>query len=288
MSAHAKSRKSAAAIISCHEMEPKVKYIAYRNLTFAAGISHHRSNFEAMAKEAAIADRVLIAPEFKLAAHHNHGRALVTNLSEYYDLENVFVDDRHVRIEREFRAAGESLCQVKANVRIELLQHAVVSKEMKNVQLARIPLQSIYPTFRSLKSRMTIHPKLLGAAQEALAKVPTDTVWIHVRRGDLTWKTGRATSPHGIDQLLRTKFPQTTCLYIATNERSLSHFEPLRQRYTVMMARDLALPPEITQNNYMLYLVEHALGELLQTRVSTFRVPGGKYHASLTEQWGWQ
>ena len=57
------------------------------------GISHHISNYKAIIKYCYENKLKLIKPIFTLTGHHNNGKEIISDLSMYYDLDNILVND---------------------------------------------------------------------------------------------------------------------------------------------------------------------------------------------------
>src|SRR5262245_880543 len=244
-------------------------YLTYKNFSVWVGISHQRSNLFAMLKEAWLTKRTLVLPTFGLAAHHNYGRALSTQLGEYFDFETARVNGERVRVRYQLPEAElPSICLGPSESALGLSDPLVI-RDVHKVGLVRLPLEEIYPGFKQLGASIQIHGELAEMAKATASYVSHDSVWIHVRRGDLLHKTESATSPENIERVVSEVAPSATTIYIATNEPVWDHFGPLSRRYRLMKSDDIPAFRELGRHdNYKLFLVEQAFAELFPVRIS--------------------
>lgn len=268
-------------------MDSSARFLTYRNFRVSEGISHQRSNLLAMAKEAAIAQRILLLPEFRLSAKHNRGRAVRTKLGEYFDLDALTVDGKPVQTAL---TVPDSLnLTVAASCPVPGRPETTVVKDIRGISLLRTCLERIYPEFTQLSANVPASRELEAMAQRVVEKLPAGTVWIHARRGDLLHKTSFATSPENIHSVIQQRFSDAKAVYLATNELDLSVFQPLNRHYHV--ATYLTFPELVDLwrlDNYRLFLVEQTIGRMCPWRISTFKTTGAYFHASLCHISGWQ
>ena len=62
--------------------------------TIEAGLSHQKSNLDTLIKYCYKNNLNLVKPIFNLAGFHNNGNSLKSDLSKYYDLNNILVNDK--------------------------------------------------------------------------------------------------------------------------------------------------------------------------------------------------
>lgn len=266
-----------------------MRYIAYKNLAVSAGISHQKSNLFAMMKEAWITNRILLLPKFRLAAHHNCGRSVTTQLTEYFDMGSGRVNGEAIVIQSALsERISDSVCIGRRESALQK-QERIVTRDVRGEGLVRYSLEKLYKGFGDREVSIGIHPELVATAKQASELAAANAVWVHVRRGDLLHKTAKATSAENIEHVVRRCAPEAKVVYIATNERSREHFLPLARSFKLVMAGDIPDFVELgRQDNYKLFLVEQAFGRLFSTRVSTFTTGCGNYHGALSGAKGWQ
>jgi len=63
-----------------------------------AGLTHLTSNLNAIIKEAYFNNETLIIPMFNLAGKHNNGNIIKSNLSKYYDYNNLTVNNKKFEV----------------------------------------------------------------------------------------------------------------------------------------------------------------------------------------------
>ena len=264
--------------------------LTYTGLKVSAGISHQKSNLTAMIREASLSGRELLVPHFHLAASHNDGRALVSQLDEYFDFNRTQAAGQPFRLHTSVPA--NTAKDARSVARHESLMgrtEEVIAKEMKGVSLVRKPLEPIYKGFGSLPVEIPTHPAIVRIAQSAAARIPGDAAWVHVRRGDRLERTAAATSPENIRRVIEAVSPGTRTIYLATNERDPGVFRPLESHYQVLYPEDFEAFRELrAEDNYRLFLAEQSFGSWFPIRISTFKVPGSYFHGSLCGIAGWQ
>ena len=78
---------------------------------------------------------------------------------------------------------------------------------------------------------------ILAVREKAKAHNPSNAQGeydsIHVRRGDFQYKKTRV-EPEDIYKMTKRQLPEGTTLYIATDERDKSFFDPLKEHYHVL------------------------------------------------------
>jgi len=116
---------------------------------------------------------------------------------------------------------------------------------------------------------------------------------MHIRRGDFQYKQTRIAAPE-IYNNIHDVLKENTTLFIATDEKQISFFQPLMDHYNVFFLKDfLHLVPDLNKNYYGM------LDQLIASRGQTFigayfstftgyinRMRG--YHAQKEKAHGWK
>jgi len=230
------------------------------------GISHHISNYKAIIKYCYENKLKLIKPIFTLTGHHNNGKDIVSDLSMYYDLDNILVNDH------------------KFTVYDELTVNIITRKYLGGL------LRMIAP-FNTIKNEYSVsipyNPSIIDVATEIVRKIGNKFMCIHVRRGDrITSKQiDIDTQPPNILSIIK-KYNLAT-VYIMTNK--INELSELRNNkdYKIYFFDDFE-ELKCIKDNYYLFAIENVIMNLADIRCSTFNVPDNKYHCYLTNIAGWQ
>lgn len=267
------------------------RYIGYAHLSVSAGVSHHLANLMSMLKEAHILHRTLIVPTFHLAAHHNGGRSIQCKMEQYFDYNSITVNNNHV--DTCLDAQNLDCTSVfDYSTPLHNIEINVVVRSMKNLPahgLVDRMISKQYATWQTIRCQVPVNPKLSAIAQHLAKGIPSNSAYIHVRRGDRLATTRACTDPNNIKTVLRNQFPYVENIYIATNEENLLHFESLVDSYNLYMYpcfSEMVALKEV--DNYLLFLVEREIAQYFPVRISTFATDGSFYHASLSNLPGWQ
>jgi hypothetical protein len=254
-------------------------YLSYGQIPGAFGISHQKSNLQAMAREAWLCNRVLVPPKFRLSANHNFGREILADLGDYYDFDTISVEGHPIRVDV---SIPQNLPKVVLGSGVNLVDRSSpwIHKRVARVKLLRLRLHATYRVGfnKGEMARVSIRPDLKLIAKTLRERLPDDVVWVHVRRGDSLRRTRAHTTSSHISKTLQAVVPTRRNVYLATNETNQEHFAELRSQYMVFSIAEF---PELVQirtyDNYKVYLIEEAIGELCDSRISTFRTESPYY-----------
>lgn len=241
-------------------------YLNIDLLSIPAGISHHMSNYAAMIKYCYENKIKLIKPRFKLTAAHNNGKEIISDLSMYYDLDNILVN----------------------NEKFTLYSEPNIVSKMYSPPGGLLRLSA---PFNCIKNNYDIsfpyNKTIIQLANDIVKKIGTEFMCIHVRRGDriTTKQIDIDTQPPNI--LNKIKENNASTVYIMTNK--INELKALRnnKEHKIYFFDDFEELKAI-KDNYYLFSIENAIMDLASIRCSTFNAPQKKYHCYLTSAVGWQ
>jgi len=211
----------------------------------------------------------LVKPVFRLEASHNNGKEIQSDLSKYYDLDNITVNNEKFLL-----------------YDVSTVNTYTLSKKYSRSQLLRL----IEP-FNTIKNNYPVcipyKPSLIQIANDIVKKIGTEFMCIHVRRGDriTTKQIDIDTQPQNI--LNKIKENNASTVYIMTNK--INELNALRNNmdHKIYFFDDFEELKAIT-DNYYLFSIENIIMDLASIRCSTFNSPNKKYHCHLTIACGWQ
>lgn len=232
------------------------------------GISHHITNYKTIIKYCYETKLKLIKPLFTLTGHHNNGKQIISDLSIYYDLDNILVN----------------------NETFTVYDESTLNEKIVTRKYSAALLKTIAP-FNSLKNEYSVcipyKPSIIQVADKIVRKIGSAFMCIHVRRGDriTTKQIDIDTQPPNILSILKKYNPST--VYIMTNK--IHELSELRNNkdYTIYFFDDFEELKSI-RDNYYLFSIENVIMNLADIKCSTFNVPGTKYDCYLTNTAGWQ
>jgi hypothetical protein len=120
---------------------------------------------------------------------------------------------------------------------------------------------------------------------------------IHVRRRDmldmvdLYPNLDQDTQPDNIRATISHVMPRGSKIYILTNERDKTYFNPLKNDYDVLQYFDFPELRELVEceqpDNFLLFEIEKLIFESAKTKIYTFTHPEGGDRISLSKHLGW-
>ena len=234
--------------------------------SICVGISHHMSNYAAMIKYCYENKLKLIKPVFRLTGSHNNGKEIISDLSIYYDLDNILINNEKFTIYSESNIASK-----KYSLSGSLLRLMAPFNSIKNNYDIQFPY-----------NKTVIH-----IANDIVKKIGTEFMCIHVRRGDriTTKQIDIDTQPQNI--LNKIKENNASTVYIMTNK--INELKDLRnnKEHTIYFFDNFEELKAI-KDNYYLFSIENAIMDLASIKCSTFYTPTTKYNCHLTNNFGWQ
>ena len=260
------------------------RLLVYIDEDTRAGLDHQASNLRAMIAEAHSLGRRAIAPSLPLLPAHNFGVLLQSSLEKYFNLRSVAVEDQPSDVlmldDQMHGSWPEPIFRIGRD-------HAVTGEENRRYRtivrsMAGCPdgLWRLAPgLWPEAGSRVFLPPsdEVIEMA-DALSSELGSYTSLHLRRGD---KLGRFQGLHRCtrsDYILRIldrlHVKPGSTVYLATNERDESFFDPISRKFDLRTFRDFptlaALVEQHPPDNFMLYAVEKQIFRRGRLRIATF------------------
>lgn len=234
----------------------------------SAGLTHQQANFTQIIRYCYHNNYKLIKPIFTLTGNHNNNNTLKTDLSEYYNLDGITVNDELFR-----------------------LYDDDFEKETINY-VPKIESDGLLPTpFSNLSGSVNIPYKkdIIDIAKKISSKLG-DYMCIHVRRGDRITNNqiDIDTQSENIIKVINNYKPNS--IYIMTNK--INELKSLSNIKNIYFYTHFSFLEKIS-DNYYLFCIENNIMEFAKIRCSTFNVKlenenANYYHCYLTNHSGWQ
>jgi hypothetical protein len=249
------------------------KYVKYK-LNISAGLSHQTSNLNAIIKEAFFNNQILILPNFKLIGIHNNGKDISSNLSKYYDYNNIKINNNKYKV--------------------ILDDHNIDNKEIKTItihnQLANADT-NIKHSEKKLNIKIPYNKSIIEIANNISYKLGK-YICIHIRRGDMLSLKQNLDKDTSVDNILsklnkfKTKFDN---IYIMTNEKNLKMYNKINIEFPnkIFFYKDFEKLVNI-EDNYYLFCIEKNIINNANIKISTFKTKGIEYDDYLSDLFGWQ
>ena len=291
----------------------KVRFLRYDAPVVFAGLEHHVTNLRCLVREAHASGRLAVLPPLTLHPKHNFGHARDWRWQDYYDLDaSTLVDAAGreyplpiapaapalsgkrpgsaaplgVRPGERFPTNGDAYPLVVRTFRQQIFKNEVPQECQPPLELRLRPAELVL----RLAEKAARH--LASLAQDAA----DGYVGVHVRRGDRLAEREFApalTEPPHIEAVLtRIAVRRDEVLFVASDERDPSFFEPLRTRYRLFRCTDFpylkALVSGDDPDNYLLYQVEREILSRGRLWIETLPGRGPHAHASLVDAKDWR
>jgi hypothetical protein len=272
------------------------------------GINHLRFALELLLREAAALGRTPLLFEPRFDPRHNLGHDLRTSWRRYLDLDAIEVVNR---------ASGESAL-VKAVCaadvpRVDQLStawferdHTITADENQcfDVLVRRNRTGLHVPPVHDGPAGLPDYTVQLPAsalvhslAQAVKAELGANYCAMHVRRDDMLAMKEQYpnldtdTRPDNIIKVLRANLAPASRVYVMTNERDTTFFDPLRAEYELHQYFDFPALRTLIEceepDNFLLFEVEKQLFEHAPVKVHTFAHPKGAPRIALSTDTGW-
>jgi hypothetical protein len=253
----------------------KKMYIKIYLDSISAGLSHQKSNLSRLIRYCFDNNLKLIKPIFNLSGIHNNGISLRSDLSEYFDLDNIKVNGKQFVLFDDDKN-NSTTTNVIENRYYEhgLLRNDDIFSNVSNANVSIPYVKEVYEI-----------------AQRVIRTIKDNYICIHVRRGDKITNNiiDVDTQPPNIKNIISKSDMKT--VYIMTNRKNelkniMSLCSP--EEYDIYFYTDFKDLKNI-DNNYLLFCVENVIMDMAPIRCSTFNTPRKKYYQYyLTDSPGWQ
>ena len=238
------------------------------------GLSHLTGNLKCLLNYCYNKNYVLVVPYFHLSARHNHGKAIQSNFTKYYDYSKLKINDTHYPIALELPTNAEN---VITSPFIQLPRSGLVKQ-----------VTYFKESLTSLNIDLPYTKNIYAIASSISNEIGTPYTCIHVRRGDRirTEKQNKETSVENIKKkIIENNLKK---VYIMTNEK-ISFFDELRNIpglfiYFYTDFEDL----KHIQDNYYLFCIEKVICQNATIRISTFKTNNTYYNDYLSDTKGFQ
>jgi len=234
-----------------------------------AGLNHQRSNLISILRYCYKHNLKLIKPIFRLYKLHNNGIEIKSDLSSYFDLDHILVNNKIVILYDS--SPNQSFTISKKKYKYGLLCNDPLFIENEN-----IPVSIPY------------HNTIKKIAEKIVQSFDNNFMCVHIRRGDriTSNQMNVDTSPDHILSIIK-KQSITKQIYIMTNKIDEVVSLQDNKDYTIYFYKDFPVLTAITDNFY-LYCVENVIMELATVRCSTFNTGNTLfYQYYLTDTTGW-
>jgi hypothetical protein len=271
------------------------------------GINHLREALNWLVRESISLNRtpLVFTPHFD--SHHNFDIEINATWDKYINLNNLQISKRSQDTTISIQAVMEKdipnlndlstlwverdhILTDKENEEFDLIvRHNRTGLEIDRVHngIRGIPEYSVsfMPSNRVLDAYNQISDKLQNYCA------------IHVRRGDMldmvdTYPNlDQDTQPDNIRATISQVMPIISKIYILTNERDKTYFNPLKNDYEIFQYFDFPELRELVEceqpDNFLLFEIEKLIFEGAKTKIYTFTHPEGGTRISLSKQLGW-
>jgi hypothetical protein len=225
----------------------------YQILETSAGLMHQLAVLNCFYIFCRNNNLIPVLPRLILTAEHNGGKARL--LRDYVNIPEEFV--REIPIDVTFG-------------NIKIYQNEISGKIAK-----------------SIRTHFPFVEKFKRVAENVVKDLPRPLLCIRVRRNDMLHNRSevvQATSVENIQSVL--KQHTYSGLYIMTDEKDLTHFDQIENKFMFNNFKELA---ELkAEDNYSLFCVENYIRDLSDIRISTFtdHVDTDYYHGYLCDVYG--
>jgi len=252
------------------------KYILYSTEdSFATGLSDRRACLSALLAEAEYTKRIPVIPKFNLSSSHNNGVQLPpSTLLKYISLEKfssiledyVSIDDFAFdsvasvnTISSEDDDDDAESVNVEEQLLIRVWSHANWHVSLPETFARTAEFHGTGMTHSS--GWFLPSTTVLNIANKIIDELGSNYIGMHLRRGDKLIeieKLDRETSPTNLLQRLKPHRRDFEKIYLCTDEKDASFFDPVKRTYKTYGWRDFNClqTDEILNDNYLLFAVE--------------------------------
>ena len=271
------------------------------------GINHLREALNWLVKEAVSLNRtpLVFVPQFDNC--HNFDIDVHATWDKYLDLDNFILSSDQLAAPVAIKAVMADQIAGLGSLSVLKVERDYIITEQDNATYDLIirhnktglEIPGIHQGIRGLPDytvRLQPSQRVLDIFRQVSAQIPSYCA-IHVRRGDMLRMVAELphldqdTQPGHIKDVIASVMPLGAPVYILTNERDKSFFNPIKDSYAVLQYFDFpelnALVSGDQPDNFLLFEIEKLLFDNAQTKIYTFTHPEGGQRISLSSHLGW-
>jgi hypothetical protein len=244
-----------------------MEYFKVELIHLPRGLLHCKDNYESLIRYSYYNNLNLIKPLFKLHGKHNNNKFIICDLSKYFDLDNITVND-------------EKFLLYNDNDNID---YNIKFKKGVNT-CGYFPCDKRFSNLKNINVNIPYSKNIISIGENVCKYLGYNYTCLHVRRGDKVQnKTiNNATKKENIEKVLN-KY-STNIIYIMTNR--VNELLELKKNdlYKIYFNIDFEELKNIeSDDNYYLFCIEKIIMDNATIKISTFKVPGNYYNTSLTK-----
>lgn len=263
---------------------------------YAPGLQHQICNLLTLIEEAKHLGRVAVLPQVVIPPYHNHGYACYSYWEKYFSLDSLRSEvdwvSHEVALSMDL-GAGRSVGLDATTLSLSQTEESLIERVFDDWNWFDVEFKLPSPLGprdgTSLRWLNTCGWKHLKASPyvtrtaDLVSGELGDYYALHVRRGDkaadpVTWpEITKGTSIPAIRERLSRWVPETSRLYILSDEQDPHYFDPLKEVYQVSMLSDF---PELRdliergRDNFLAFMVETEIMRRAKLAMGTYRNKG--------------
>ena len=230
-----------------------MNYFKINLSTINAGLSHQTNNLRSIIYYCYTNNLKLIKPIFLLTGNHNNKKQLTTDLSKYYDLNNITINGKLFKLYDD---------DVKYT-------YTVGKKSYHAGLLANDPMFLDFKKVKNINMVIPYKQDIIDIAKKVYNELD-EYMCIHVRRGDRikNKQNDIDTQPDNIRKIIEKYKPKK--VYIMTNK--INELKSLSNVENIYFYTNFDFLDKIT-DNYYLFSIENEIMNFAKIRCSTYNVP---------------
>lgn len=231
-----------------------------------SGLDHQKTNLMVLIRYCYKNNLCLVKPTFNLKKDHNNGIPLRSNLSEYFDLDNITVNGKI------FKLIDDNE-KIKFDVGFKKYDSNLLRKDLFFSELPNLSVEIPYTK------------QIQSIASEVVSKINGDYMCIHVRRGDRVTneQIDNDTNPNNVKKIIE-KY-KAKKIYIMTNKIEELKCLSKSTNYELYFFNNFDILKDI-KDNYYLYSIENLIMKNATIKCSTFKTNKNYYDCYLTDHFG--
>tara|TARA_Y100000816_G_scaffold291922_1_gene284984 strand:- start:2982 stop:3731 length:750 start_codon:yes stop_codon:yes gene_type:complete len=244
-----------------------MEYFKVEMIHLPRGLLHCKDNYESLIKYCYKNKLNLIKPIFRLEGKHNNKKFIACDLSKYFDLENITVNDEIFVLHDDD----------------DNIDYTIKFKKGRNT-CGYFPNDKKFCNLKNIKVNIPYSKNIISIGLNICKCLGDNYTCLHVRRGDKTNNkvVDIATKKKNIENVLN-KY-STNTIYVMTNRVNELLELNKNELYKIYFNIDFEELKNIgSDDNYYLFCIEKIIMDNAMVKISTFKIPGNYYNASLTE-----